>query len=151
MVPRIFCLSRATGCGDPNIWGPNWLGIKSGDHFSRGTGSPRIKWVWDQMRRGQNFRFWGIFLAGTLLDNRLVDLPLSYPLLVYKIQTFFIPEKNLVGKPEVVQMLRSPKSGSLFWNSDWLLCFLESQSEGSLKQLLYTGCLILKWCYFFEN
>jgi len=100
--------------GDQIGWGPNWLGIKSGDHFSRGTGSPRIKWVWDQMRRGQNFRFWGIFLAGTLLDNRLVDLPLSYPLLVYKIQTFFIPEKNLVGKPEVVQMLRSPKSGSLF-------------------------------------
>ena len=26
MVPRIFFLSRGTGCGDPEIRGPNWLG-----------------------------------------------------------------------------------------------------------------------------
>ena len=25
MVLRIFHLSRGTGCGDPEIWGPNWL------------------------------------------------------------------------------------------------------------------------------
>ena len=25
MVPRIFCLSRVTGSGDPQILGPNWL------------------------------------------------------------------------------------------------------------------------------
>ena len=27
MVPRIFHLSWGTGCGDPKIWRPNWLGI----------------------------------------------------------------------------------------------------------------------------
>jgi hypothetical protein len=61
------------------------------------------------MRRGQNFRFWGIFLAGTLLDNRLVDLPLSYPLLVYKIQTFFIPEKKLSRETRSSANAKIPK------------------------------------------
>ena len=43
MVPRIFRLSRGTGCGDPEIRGPNWLGtIFPGeqifrDHLSIGT------------------------------------------------------------------------------------------------------------------
>ena len=35
MVPRIFCLSRGTGCGDPELRGPNWLGTicPGGPHF----------------------------------------------------------------------------------------------------------------------
>ena len=43
MVPRIFHLSRGTGCGDLEIRGPNWLGpfVQGdqifGDHLSRGT------------------------------------------------------------------------------------------------------------------
>ena len=78
MVPRIFWLSRGTGCRDPEIrgtklvedhlskgtkfleticlWGPNLIGticpggsILSG-LLSRGTGSSGIKWVWAQMR-----------------------------------------------------------------------------------------------------
>ena len=77
IVPRIFSLPRGTVCGDPEILGPNWLGticlggpkfwgpffqgticlegsIKwglfvQGDR-KLGTGSPGIKYVWDQIR-----------------------------------------------------------------------------------------------------
>ena len=79
MVPKIFCLSRVTGYDDLVIWWPNWLGTICprgpnfcgpfvqgdriwlgpsvqgdqfyGDRLSRGTGSPGIKLVGDQMRR----------------------------------------------------------------------------------------------------
>ena len=76
MVPRTFFLSRGTGCGDPEIRGPNWLGticlglpnvwgpFVYGDRISWGsfvkgdrkwgTGSPGIKWVRDQMRRSRH-------------------------------------------------------------------------------------------------
>ena len=64
MVPRIFLSSRGTGCGDPEIRGPNWLGTTCpvgpnswgpfvqgdqilGDHLSRGT-----KFVGDCLTRG---------------------------------------------------------------------------------------------------
>ena len=62
MVLRIFCFSSGTGCGDPEIWGPNfwgpfvhghriWWGLSVqrdqfyGDHLSRGTesGVPEVR------------------------------------------------------------------------------------------------------------
>ena len=66
MVPRIFRLSRGTGCGDPEIRGPNWLGTICpggpnswgpfvqgdqifGDHLSMGT-----EFDGDHLSRGIN-------------------------------------------------------------------------------------------------
>ena len=56
MVPRIFRLSRGTGCGNPEIWGPNGLG-GVGDHLSRGT-----KCDGDRLSRGT--KFWGTIYPG---------------------------------------------------------------------------------------
>ena len=66
MVPRIFLSSRGTGCGDPEIRGPNWLGTICpggpnswgpfvqgdqilGDHLSMGT-----EFDGDHLSRGIN-------------------------------------------------------------------------------------------------
>ena len=100
MVPRVFQLSRGAGCGNLEIWGPNWLGpFVQGDqhfreHLSRGTGFDG-----DHLSWGINFM--GIFCPGGQKEgdqksgDHMVLLPnLSQPNSVTLSQILVLEKKN---------------------------------------------------------
>ena len=58
MVPRKFCFSRGTSFGDPEIWGPNWLGTICPD--------------------GPNF--WGTFIHGDRLSRGINFMGIICPM-----------------------------------------------------------------------
>ena len=84
MVPKIFCLSRGTGCDDLGIWGPNWLGticpggpnfwgpFVHGDRIGWGPFVQRDQSIGDQL--------WGTKCPGTICvwDQMCHRLPDAY-------------------------------------------------------------------------
>jgi hypothetical protein len=56
--------------GDRICWGP----FVQGDHLSRGTGSPGIKWVRDQMRRSRRYTCLSKLCVGYIFKTNILNI-----------------------------------------------------------------------------